>query len=391
MSMTAVMSTYARTDLVFERGEGSWLTTADGRRFLDFNSGIAVNALGHAHPHLVQALQDQAAKFWHCSNLYRIDGQEKLAQRFIDASFADTAFFCNSGAEALECAIKIARRYHQAGGRPEKYRIITANNAFHGRTLATIAAGGQAKHLDGFAPVVDGFDHIPFNNLNEARAAVTDETAAVLVEPVQGEGGLTVATEEYLKGLRAMADEFGLLLIYDEVQCGMGRTGDLFAYEKSGVAPDIMSLAKALGGGFPVGACLATAPAAEHMVPGTHGSTFGGNPLAMAAANAVLDVMLEPGFLIRVGQASTRLVAGLESLVGTHDRVFEAVRGRGLMLGLKCVVPNGSVVERLIGEGMLTVVAGDNVVRLLPPLNVTDDEIDLALVKLDAAAKDLAG
>ncbi|NKB45550.1 MAG: acetylornithine/succinylornithine family transaminase [Alphaproteobacteria bacterium] len=390
MSTQAVMSTYARTDLVFERGEGSWLISADGQRFLDFNSGIAVNALGHAHPHLVEALQDQAGKFWHCSNLYRIDGQEKLAQRLIDASFADSAFFCNSGAEALECAIKTARRYHQAGGRPEKYRIITADNAFHGRTLATIAAGGQAKHLDGFAPVVDAFDHIPFGNLNEARAAVTDETAAVLVEPVQGEGGLAVATDDYLKGLRAMADEFGLLLIYDEVQCGMGRTGDLFAYEKSGVAPDIMALAKALGGGFPVGACLATAEAAEHMVPGTHGSTFGGNPLAMAAANAVLDVMLADGFMAHVQKASAKLRSGLETLAMNHSTVFEGVRGRGLMLGLKCAVPNGDVVDSLIRDQMLTVVAGDNVVRLLPPLTVSDDEIDLALAKLATAANGLA-
>lgn len=390
MSTSAVMATYARTDLVFERGEGAWLYTTDGRRLLDFNSGIAVNALGHAHPHLVQALQDQAGKFWHCSNLYRIDGQEKLADRLIAASFADTAFFCNSGAEALECAIKIARRYHQADGRPNKYRIITANNAFHGRTLATIAAGGQAKHLDGFGPAVDAFDHVPFGNLNEARAAITEETAAVLVEPVQGEGGLALASDEYLKGLRAMADEFGLLLIYDEVQCGMGRTGDLFAYQQSGVTPDIMALAKALGGGFPVGACLATIPAAEHMVPGTHGSTFGGNPLAMAAANAVLDVMMEDGFLERVRQASQRLVSGLKGLVAKHPSIYEAVEGRGLMLGLKCVVPNGQVVDALIDQDMLTVVAGNNVVRLLPSLTVSDEEIDLALDKLDAAALKLA-
>lgn len=390
MSTSAVMATYARTDLLFERGEGSWLVSSDGRRFLDFNSGIAVNALGHAHPHLVKALQDQAGKFWHCSNLYRIEGQEKLADRLVEASFADTTFFCNSGAEALECAIKMARRYHQAGGRPNKYRVITANNAFHGRTLATIAAGGQAKHLDGFGPALDAFDHVPFGNMNEARAAITDETAAVLVEPIQGEGGLALATDDYLKGLRAMADEFDLLLIYDEVQCGMGRTGDLFAYQQSGVAPDIMTLAKALGGGFPVGACLATSEAAEHMVPGTHGSTFGGNPLAMAAANAVLDVLLADGFLSRVKEASTRLVAGLEKLVSNHESVFEGVEGRGLMLGLKCVVPNGDVVASLIEREMLTVVAGNNVVRLLPPLNVTDDEIDLALSKLEAAAQSLA-
>jgi acetylornithine/N-succinyldiaminopimelate aminotransferase len=391
MSIQAVMPTYARTDLVFEHGEGAWLVTDHGRRFLDFTSGIAVNALGHAHPHLVAALQEQAGKFWHCSNLYRIDGQERLARRLVEASFADTVFFCNSGAEALECAIKTARRYHQAAGRPQKYRVITADNAFHGRTLATIAAGGQAKHLDGFGPAVDAFDHVPFGNLNEARVAVTDETAAILVEPVQGEGGVFVADDEYLKGLRAMADELGLLLILDEVQCGMGRTGSLFAYEHAGIAPDIMTLAKALGGGFPVGACLATAEAAEHMVPGTHGSTFGGNPLAMAAANAVLDVLFEDGFLDQVGGASERLVAGLEKLVAQHAAIFEGVRGRGLMIGLKCKVANGDLVAHLLEEDMLTVVAGDNVVRLLPPLNVSDAEVDLALEKLDAAAQAMAG
>ncbi len=391
MSTPAVMSTYARTDLVFERGEGSWLTTVDGRQFLDFTSGIAVNALGHAHPHLVAALKDQTEKFWHCSNLYRIDGQERLAQRLVDASFADTVFFCNSGAEALECAIKMARRYHQAAGRPNKYRIITADNAFHGRTLATISAGGQAKHLDGFRPAVDAFDHIPFGNLNEARAAITEETAAVLVEPIQGEGGINVAADEYLVGLRTMADEFGLLLIFDEVQCGMGRTGHLFAYEQSGVAPDIMTLAKALGGGFPVGACLAMAAAAEHMVPGTHGSTFGGNPLAMAAANAVMDVVLEEGFLERVKSVSKRLVEGLETLVANHPKVFEGIRGRGLMVGLKCAIPNGDVINRLVEDGMLTVVAGDNVVRLFPALTVTDEDIDLALYKLNSVAEALAG
>jgi acetylornithine/N-succinyldiaminopimelate aminotransferase len=391
MSIQAVMPTYARTDLVFEHGEGAWLVTDHGRRFLDFTSGIAVNALGHAHPHLVAALQEQAGKFWHCSNLYRIDGQERLARRLVEASFADTVFFCNSGAEALECAIKTARRYHQAAGRPQKYRVITADNAFHGRTLATIAAGGQAKHLDGFGPAVDAFDHVPFGNLNEARMAVTDETAAILVEPVQGEGGVFVADDEYLKGLRAMADELGLLLILDEVQCGMGRTGSLFAYEHAGIAPDIMTLAKALGGGFPVGACLATAEAAEHMVPGTHGSTFGGNPLAMAAANAVLDVLFEDGFLDQVGGASERLVAGLEKLVAQHAAIFEGVRGRGLMIGLKCKVANGDLVAHLLEEDMLTVVAGDNVVRLLPPLNVSDAEVDLALEKLDAAARAMAG
>ncbi|MBL6933691.1 MAG: aspartate aminotransferase family protein, partial [Rhodospirillales bacterium] len=286
--ISPVMPTYARIDVTFERGEGAYLFDTNGRRFLDFASGIAVTALGHCHPHLVAAVQQQAGQLWHTSNLYHIPGQEKLAQRLVAATFADSVFFSNSGAEAVECALKMARKYHADNGNPERYRVIALNNAFHGRTLATIAAGGQEKHLAGFAPAVDGFDHVPFGNLNEVRAAIGAETAAIIVEPVQGEGGINPASTEFLKGLRAAADEFGILLIFDEVQCGMGRTGKLFAHEWAGVTPDIMAVAKGLGGGFPVAACLASERTAQALSAGSHGSTFGGNPMSMAAANAVL-------------------------------------------------------------------------------------------------------
>jgi len=390
MNISPVMPTYARVDVAFERGEGAWLIATDGRRFLDFGAGIAVNALGHAHPHLVAALQQQAAKLWHTSNLYRVEGQEKLAARLVEHSFADTMFFCNSGAEAMECAIKTARRFHQAQGQKDKYRVITARGAFHGRTLATIAAGGQAKHLDGFAPTVDGFDQVAFGNLNETRAAITPQTAAIVVEPIQGEGGIIPASAEYLKGLRATADEFGLLLIFDEVQCGLGRTGKLFAYEWSGVTPDVMALAKGLGGGFPVGACLATERAAKSMTAGMHGSTFGGNPLAMAAANAVLDVMLEKGFLAQVQATADHLWKLLGALVQKHPKVFTEVRGKGLMIGLKCLPPNGDVVNKAFANGLLTVVGGDNVVRLLPPLIIGAAEAEAAVAILDRAAAELA-
>ncbi len=390
MSISVVMPTYARTDVMFDHGEGAWLCTVDGRRFLDFGAGVAVTALGHAHPHLVEVLKTQAGKLWHCSNLYRIPGQERLAQRLVDHSFADTAFFCNSGAEAMECALKVARRFHQANGAKDKYRVITARGAFHGRTLATIAAGGQAKHLDGFAPAVDGFDQVAFGNLNEARAAITAQTAAVVVEPVQGEGGIIPADAAYLKGLRAMADEFGLLLIFDEVQSGMGRTGKLFAHQWSDVTPDVMALAKGLGGGFPIGACLATERVGEVMTPGSHGSTFGGNPLATAAGNAVLDVMLAPGFLDHVNAMAGLLWSKLEHVVKKHGGIFEQVRGQGLMLGLKCKVPNGDVVARLFANGLLVVGAGDNVVRLVPPLIIGESEIDAAAAIIDLAAGQLA-
>jgi acetylornithine/N-succinyldiaminopimelate aminotransferase len=319
-----------------------------------------------------------------------VAGQEKLAARLVANSFADTAFFCNSGAEAMECAAKMARRFHQAQGAKEKYRVITARGAFHGRTLAMISAGGQEKHLDGFAPKVDGFDQVAFGNLNETRAAISPETAAIVVEPVQGEGGIIPADAAYLRGLRQVADEFGLLLIFDEVQCGLGRTGKFFAHEWSGVTPDVMALAKGLGGGFPVGACLATERAAQFMTAGTHGSTFGGNPLAMAAANAVLDVMLEPGFLDRVRATADYLWRGLTPLVAKYPKVFAEVRGKGLMIGLKCNVPNGDVVSRTFDHGLLSVAAGDNVVRLLPPLIITPEDSDAALAILGRSASELA-
>jgi len=390
MAIAAVMPTYGRTDVMFERGQGAWLTATDGRKFLDFGGGIAVTSVGHAHPHLVEALKAQVEKLWHTSNLYRIPGQEKLAERLVANSFADTVFFCNSGAEAMECASKIARRFHQAQGAKDKYRIITARGAFHGRTLAMLSAGGQEKHLDGFAPKVDGFDQVAFGNLNEMRAAITPQTAAIVVEPVQGEGGIIPADAEYLRGLRTVADEFGLLLIFDEVQCGLGRTGKLFAHEWSGVTPDVMALAKGLGGGFPVGACLATERAAKFMVAGTHGSTFGGNPLAMAAANAVLDVVLEPQFLPHVVKVADELWGKLRKLVAKYPKVFTEVRGKGLMIGLKSNLPNGDVVNAFLKEGLLTVVGGDNVVRLLPPLIIGTAEIDAAIAAMDKGCAALA-
>lgn len=373
------MPTYARADVAFERGEGAYLWSTDGRRFLDFGSGVAVTALGHCHPRLVRALQDQAAKLWHTSNLYRVLGQEKVAAKLVANTFADTVFFCNSGAEANECAIKMARKYHYESGEPGKYEIICATGAFHGRTLATIAAGGQDKHLKGFDPVVQGFVHVPFGNLNALRAAITPQTAAILVEPVQGEGGIIPGDPDYLQRLRTTADEFGLLLIFDEVQTGMGRTGRLFAHEHVGITPDIMPVAKGLGGGFPVGACLATANAAKGLTAGAHGSTFGGNPLAMSAAEAVLDVMLEPGFMAETSHWADVLHGELEGLAARFPNVIEEVRGVGMMIGLKCRIPNTVVQSKLLANGLLTIGAGDNVVRLLPPLIIRQTEIEEAL------------
>ncbi len=373
--MSALLPTYRPADLAFERGEGAYLYAGDGRRYLDFGAGIAVNSLGYSHPKLVAALAEQGAKLWHCSNLYRIPGQERLAERLVANSFADRAFFCNSGAEAVECGIKMVRKYHDDTGHPERYRIICANNAFHGRTLATISAGGQEKHTLGFAPLVDGFDHVPFGNLNELRMAITPKTGGILVEPVQGEGGIIAADPQYLRGLRAVADEFGLLLFFDEVQTGMGRSGRLFAHDVYGVTPDIMALAKGLGGGFPIGACLATETAAAGMTAGTHGSTFGGNPLAMAVANAVLDIMLEDGFLDRVAKTGERLSAELKRIVAKHTTVVDEVRGIGLLIGLHCVVPNADLLAALRERGLLAVQAGDNVVRLMPPLIIGESEI----------------
>ena len=373
------MPTYARLDLEVERGEGPYLYGTGGRRYLDFAAGIAVNALGHSHPHLVEALTRQAGKLWHCSNLYRIPEGERLAERLCALSSADRVFFCNSGAEAMECSIKLVRKYHDETGNPGRYKMIACEGSFHGRTLTALSAAGNEKHLKGFLPTMAGFTQVAFGNLNELRSAIDDETAAVLVEPIQGEGGIRQAEIDYLRGLRAACDEFGLLLVVDEVQCGVGRTGKFFAHEWAGIAPDVIATAKGLGGGFPIGACLATEKAAVGMTPGTHGSTFGGNPLAMAVANAVLDVVLEEGFLAQVQATGEVLQGRLKTLVAGHPELFAGLRGAGLMLGLECVVPNGEMVKRLYDEGLLTVPAGDNVVRLLPPLIIDESHVEEAL------------
>ena len=392
-AIPALMPTYARSPLRPVKGEGVWLFDEDGKKYLDFAAGIAVNALGHCHPHLVQALTDQAATLWHTSNLYQSPGQEKLAKRLVDTSFADSVFFCNSGAEAMECGLKMARKYHHDRGDAKRYRIVCAQNAFHGRSLATIAAGGQEKHMEGFGPMVEGFDHVAFGNLNEMRAAISGETAAILVEPIQGEGGINVGTDDYLKGLRAIADEFGLLLIFDEIQTGVGRTGKLFAHEWADVAPDIMASAKGIGGGFPLGACLATEAAARAMAPGTHGTTYGGNPLAMAAGNAVMDVLEDPAFLKRVNQVAKYLFERLAALVQAHPSVFDEVRGRGLMVGLKCVdgIDNRQMMLDLMEAGLLVVPGGGNVIRILPPLIITEADVDAAIKILETVAVKKAG
>jgi acetylornithine/N-succinyldiaminopimelate aminotransferase len=382
--------TYNRIDLSFERGEGAWLEGSDGRRYLDFGGGIAVNALGYAHPHLVATMTEEASKVWHTSNLFRIPSQERLSARLCEVTFADKVFFTNSGAEALECSIKTARHYHFANGAPERFRVITFEGAFHGRTLATIAAGGQAKYLEGFGPKVEGFDQVPFGDLEAVAAAIGPETAAILVEPVQGEGGVRPAPMGFLRGLRELCDANGLLLLLDEVQCGVGRTGKLFAHEWSGITPDVMAIAKGIGGGFPLGACLATEAAAASMVAGTHGTTFGGNPLATAIGNAVLDVVLAPGFLERVQRVSLLLKQSLAGLVDSHPEVFELVRGEGLMVGVKCRVPVGEMVTAARAAGLLTVTAGDNTMRLLPPLVIGDEEVDAALERLETAAAKVA-
>jgi acetylornithine/N-succinyldiaminopimelate aminotransferase len=382
-----VLPTYARADISFERGEGAWLTSTDGKKYLDFGSGVAVNALGHAHPALVKAISEQAAKLWHVSNLYKIPEGERLAKRLIDNTFADTAFFQNSGAEAMECSIKMARKYYAVSGKPERYRIITFDGAFHGRTLATIAATGNEKYLEGFGPRMPGFDQVKFGDLDAVKKMITSETAAILVEPIQGEGGIRVPPPGFLKALRELCDQHGLLLIFDEVQTGVGRTGKFFAYEWVGVTPDIMAVAKGIAGGFPLGICLATAEAGKGMTPGTHGSTFGGNPLAMAVANAVLDQILAPGFLEHVRKMSLFAKQRLAELKDTHKAVISEIRGEGLLLGLKTVVPNGDFVSEAMSEGLLTVAAGENVVRLLPPLIVNEQEINEAISKLSAACR----
>jgi acetylornithine/N-succinyldiaminopimelate aminotransferase len=383
--MSAVLPTYSRADIAFDRGEGASLYTESGERYLDFGAGVAVTALGHAHPHLVAALREQAGKLWHTSNLYNIPGQQRLAARLCAATFADKAFFCNSGAEALEGAIKTARKFQSHHGHPERYRVITFEGGFHGRTLATIAAGNQEKHLAGFGPKVEGFDQVPLGDLDATRAAIGPETAAILIEPVQGEGGVRHAGWAFLRALRELADEHGLLLILDEVQTGIGRTGKLFAHEWAGIEPDIMAIAKGLGGGFPVGAFLATDEAAAGMIAGSHGSTFGGNPLAMAVGNAVLDVVLDEAFLATVRHNALLLKQRLAELTDLHGAVIEEVRGEGLLVGLKCKVPNGKLIEALFHQNMLSIGAGDNVVRLLPPLIVSETEIAEACEKISAA------
>ena len=380
-----LLPVFARADVAFERGEGAWLFGTDGERYLDFTSGVAVNALGHAHPHLVAALQEQATKLWHMSNLFKSPDGERLAARLCEQSFADMVFFCNSGAEAMECAIKVTRRYHAMKGHPERYRIITFEGAFHGRTLATLAATGAAKYLEGYGPPMDGFDQVPLGDVEAVKKAVGPNTAGILIEPLQGEGGVRAPDNAFFRALRQICDDNGLLLVFDEVQTGMGRTGELFAYKRVGVTPDVMSLAKALGGGFPIGACLATAEAASGMTPGSHGSTFGGNPLAVAAANAVLDVMLKPGFFDHAQKMSLLLKQKLASVVDRHSDVLSEVRGEGLLLGVKAVVPAGDLVNALRDQKLLTVGAGDNVVRFLPPLIVTEAELDEAVQRLERA------
>ncbi|NNF71337.1 MAG: aspartate aminotransferase family protein [Rhodobacteraceae bacterium] len=385
----SLLPTYNRTQFSFSHGEGAWLVAEDGSRYLDLGAGIGVNALGHAHPALVAALTEQAGKLWHVSNLYSIPEQQALADKLVEKTFADTVFFTNSGTEACELAVKMARKYWFDHGQPEKTDIIAFEGSFHGRSSAGIAAAGSEKMTRGFGPLLPGFVHLPFGDHDALQAAITDSVGAILIEPVQGEGGIRPVPDQCLKGLRDLCDAKGILLIFDEVQCGMGRTGKLFAHEWAGVTPDIMMVAKGIGGGFPLGAVLATEEAASGMTAGTHGSTYGGNPLACAVGNAVMDIVAEDAFLDEVGRKAGLLRQKLEGLVAGHPTVFEWVRGSGLMLGLKCVVPNTDVVAAGYGEHLLTVGAADNVVRLLPPLTITEDEIAQAVDRLDRAATSL--
>ncbi|MCV6600270.1 MAG: aspartate aminotransferase family protein [Cohaesibacter sp.] len=392
MTKNPLFSTYARANLNFIRGEGAWLTTEDNRRFLDFAAGVAVNSLGHAHPHLVAALKEQADKVWHVSNLYEIPGQQKLAQRLCEATFADKVFFTNSGAESLECAIKTARRYHYANGQPDRYEILTFDGAFHGRTLATIAAGGQEKYLEGFGPKAPGFTSLAEPDIELVKQALSDRAdkiAGVLIEPLQGEGGIREISPSFLKALRALCDETGSLLMLDEVQTGVGRTGKLFAYEWAQITPDLMAIAKGIGGGFPFGACLATGDVAEAMIPGTHGSTYGGNPLAMAVGNAVLDIVLEDTFLQKISDNGLLLKQKLAALADSYPDQIGSIRGQGLMLGIKCKQPPADLLAKLRDNGLLCVPAGDNVLRLLPPLTIGQEEIEVAISALNKSLAEL--
>ena len=394
----ALMPTYNRADLAFERGEGAYVWTDAGRRFLDFGSGIATSSLGHGHPHLVRAIAEQAAKVIHVSNLYRVPQAEKLAARHVAASFADSVFFCNSGAEANEGMVKAVRKYHAENGHPEKFRMICFEGAFHGRTLAMLSATGNEKYLAGFGPAVEGFDHVPFGNMNAVRAAITPATAGIMIEAVQGEGGVRPADLRFLRELRAVCDEFGLLLALDEVQTGMGRSGKLWAHQWAGIEPDVMSSAKGIGGGFPLGAVMAKEAVAKHLKPGTHGTTYGGGPLACAAGNAVMDVVMALGFLDQVDRVARHLWHGMLALAERHPRVILGVQGAGLLLGLRLTpeVNNGAMQAQCVEEGLLTVAAGMNVLRVAPPLIITEAEVDEALSMLHAAclaltpAKELA-
>ena len=383
---TAVMPTYGRADIAFEKGEGAYLISTDGRRYLDFGSGIAVNALGHTHPTLVKALQDQVGTLWHTSNLYHIPQQTALAELLCKTSFADLVFFGNSGAEAVEGCIKLARKYQSAIGHPEKWRVIACSGSFHGRSFATLSASKNAKHLNGFGPETDGFDQVPFGNLNELRNAITAETAAIIIEPIQGEGGIRPADIDYLKGLRTAADQSGSILIFDEVQTGMGRTGKLGAHEWAGIQPDVMAVAKGLGGGMPIGAIMATKDAAQGMTPGTHGSTYGGNYLSATAALAVLEEVTGNGFLDHVQEVSDYLLEKGEGIVTKYPKVFQKIRGKGLMLGFVCKVTNLDIWNKLRDAGLLTVPADDNVVRFLPPLIIERAHVDEAIGILNEVA-----
>ncbi len=387
--ISPVLPTYGGADFGFERGEGPYIFGRNDERYLDFGAGIAVNSLGHCHPSLVKAVTEQATRLWHTSNMYQIPGQVRLAERLAAATFADTTFFTNSGGEAVECSIKMARKYHAVSGHPERYRLITFEGAFHGRTLACIAAGGQEKYLEGFGPVTPGFDQVPFGDIEAVKAAITEETAGIFLEPVQGEGGIRPLPNETLRAIRALCDEHGLLLLLDEVQCGVGRTGKLFAHEWAGIKPDIMAIAKGIGGGFPMGACLATEEAAKGMTKGTHGSTFGGNPMAMAVGNAVLDEVLAPGFLDHVNEMAKLLRQQLAMIVDTYSDIIEDVRGEGLMLGIKCKVLNLDMLQALRDEKLLSVAAGENVIRFLPPLNIEATHVTEAIEKLGRACEAL--
>lgn len=387
--MLSVLPVYRRSDIEIIRGEGVYLYAPGGRAYLDFAAGIAVNSLGHCHPHVVKALKDQAEMLWHCSNLYRMPGLEKLAERFCQNSFADKVFFCNSGTEAVECGLKMIRKYHDANGQPERFRVVTFEGGFHGRTFACISAGGNDIARKGYEPLLDGFDRVPLNDIKAVKNTIGPETAGILIEPIQGEGGIREASQEFMQALRALCDEHGLLLFIDEVQCGMGRTGHLFAHEELGVKPDIVSVAKGIGNGFPLAACLTTNKVADVMTPGSHGSTYGSNPLAMAVGNAVLDVILQDGFLGRVAEAGTYLKAQLQQLMWDKPHLIREVRGRGLMLGIQLQreVKATGIVAELRTQGLLTTSAEDNVIRITPPLVVEQKHIDEAIHIMNVTAK----